>query len=152
MNPRANRVPANLDPFKLLYRIEGHNKIIIEVETPPQWARSIGDALGLLTNLSGLITRTVDAAQRDIHSEEVNAARRFRFASVVRSYQQLRNDGWKHRRAIHALVADPQFSDLNFLPSDFNWCIKAYGGLSVPSEAPKLCPVISVTSRKARKS
>ena len=151
MNPRANRVPANLDPFKLLYRIEGHNKIIIEVETPPHWARSIGDALGLLTNLSGLLTRYADAAQLDIHSEEVNAARRSRFASVVRSYQQLRNDGWKHRRAIHALTADPQFADLNFLPSDFNWCIKAYGNLSAPSAPPTLCPVLSVSGRKARK-
>ena len=151
MNPRANRVPANLDPFKLLYRIEGHNKIVIEVETPPQWARSIGDALGLLTNLSTLLTRYADAAQRDIHAEEIHAARRARFASVVRAYYQHLAAGLKHRKAIHALAADPQFSDLNFLPSDFAWTIKAYGGLSAPSETPKLCPVISVAARKAKK-
>lgn len=152
MNPRATRIPANLDPFKLHYRIEGHNRIILEVETPDQWARSIGDALGLLTNLSGLLTRYADAARREIHSDEVNAARRSRFASVVRVYYQHLAAGLKHRKAIHALAADPQFSDLNFLPSDFNWCIKAYGSLSAPAAPPKLCPVVSVTSRKARKS
>lgn len=151
MTPRAFRAPANLDPFKLSYRIVGHNKIVLEVDTPPQWARSIGDALGLLTNLSTLLTRYADSAQRDIHTEEVNAARKARFASVVRSYQQHRASGLKHRKAIHALAADPQFADLNFLPADFNWCIKAYGSLSTPSDLPKLCPVLSVSGRKARK-
>ncbi len=86
MNQRAFQTLANLDPFKLQYRIVGHNKIILEVETPPQWARSIGDALNLLTNLSAMLTRYADSAQREIHSKVVNADRKARYASVGRSY------------------------------------------------------------------
>lgn len=98
----------------------------------------IGDSLGLhlqsilagLSDLARQLQREEERATRHERTDVLMERHKARHVAIARLYHSYRQAGIPHRKAISSLFTDPQFSDLNWKPADFNWCVKTYGALT----------------------
>lgn len=122
---RFPRLTSRDLPITVDYQTRPHSDVVtLTLTTPSGWAVALVDVLGILTSIAHDLRRNAEGADRNLRVDEYLSRRRARYDQVLQAYQGHRRHGVLHRAAIRAIVADPQFADLQPTFSTINACVQ----------------------------
>lgn len=141
---RPPRIPATLPhslPISFSCRVHpATQRVELIIDAPEEWSAVLMDGLSLLSHFTQQAKRHLEAGYRDLRCEQVKAELQTQYAAIQEAYRAYRNNGLKHRAAVHALVADASLPfHGRWAYADFNFCIRS--ATPSPAPAPKLTAV-----------